>query len=161
MKLSAVLFALCTVVPVLAQDASRFFKLDFVIREFDDNKLVSTKTYSAVSSGDEKNRTSIRTGNKVPYQAGPNSTNYADVGVNIDVYKMQEANGQLMVTVSADVTTIPTPNESLNAMLPHIRQNKWNATVTMPMSKPTLLFSSDDLNSKRKLQLELTATPVK
>ena len=161
MKLTTILIGLCAALPVLAQDPSKFYRLDFVLREFDDNKLVSTKSYSAIASGDEKNKVSIRTGNKVPYQGMAGATNYTDVGVNIDVYRVQDWNGQLSVSISADVTTIPSPSDSQNAMLPHIRQNRWQSTVVLPGGKPALLFSSDDLNSKRKLQLELTATPIR
>jgi hypothetical protein len=33
--------------------------------------------------------------------------------------------------------------------------------VLIPLNRLTVIFSSDDLSSKGKLQLELTATPVK
>jgi hypothetical protein len=157
------LFLILMAVPAVAQEAARFLRLDFVIREFEDNKPVSAKTYSAMTTTDERSRgVSIRTGNKVPYQAGPNSWNYTDVGVNIDAQKtVVEANGQITVTLVADITTMPAPSESVNPMLPHIRQNRWNGVVTLVPGKATLLYSSDDLNSKRKLQVELTATPVK
>jgi len=156
------LFLVLLALPAAAQEAARFLRLDFVIREFEDNKAVSAKTYSAMTTTDERSRVSIRTGNKVPYQTGQNNWSYADVGVNIDAQKtVIEANGQITITLVADITTMPTPNEGSNQMLPHIRQNRWQGVVTLPPSKATLLYSSDDLNSKRKLQIELTATPLK
>jgi hypothetical protein len=44
--------------------------------------------------------------------------------------------------------------------MPTIRQNRWVSTVAVPLKKPTVIFSSDDLTSKRQMQLELTATPI-
>jgi hypothetical protein len=32
--------------------------------------------------------------------------------------------------------------------------------VIVPLKKPTVVFSSDDVASKRQMQLELTATPI-
>ncbi len=157
------LFLVLLALPAAAQEAARFLRLDFVIREFEDQRAVSAKTYSAMTTTDDRSRgMSIRTGNKVPYQTGQNNWSYADVGVNIDAQKtVIEANGQITITLVADITTMPTPNEGSSQMLPQIRQNRWNGVVTLPPSKATLLYSSDDLNSKRKIQIELTATPLK
>jgi hypothetical protein len=38
---------------------------------------------------------------------------------------------------------------------------KWNAPVIVPLRKATVIFASDDPSSKRQMQLELTATPIK
>lgn len=165
MKLTSAILALCLAIPAIAQDSTKFYRLDFTVRELDDNKVISTKNYSTFSSADGTSKgASIRTGNKVPYQSAPNSYQFAEVGVGIDIPRCQEAGGQLIVTVAAEVSTIPTgtdaPNQN-NMVLPHIRTNRWNSTVMIPIGKATLLFSSDDLNSKRKLQLEVLATPVK
>ena len=43
---------------------------------------------------------------------------------------------------------------------PVIRQNRWQATVAIPVGKPTVVFSSDDLDDTGKMQVELMATPV-
>jgi hypothetical protein len=32
--------------------------------------------------------------------------------------------------------------------------------VIVPLKKPTVIFSSDDLTTKHQMQLELTATPI-
>jgi hypothetical protein len=64
------------------------------------------------------------------------------------------------MAVVAEVTSTAS-GEAPSTLPPLIRQNKWNSTVIIPVGKATTLFSSDDLHSKRKLQLEVTATPVK
>jgi hypothetical protein len=43
---------------------------------------------------------------------------------------------------------------------PVVRQNKWDSNVTVPLRKPVVVFSSDDLTSKHQMQLEITATPI-
>lgn len=161
------LAALFLAIPLLAQD-TKFYRLDFVVKELDEAKVVSSKKYSTFISTDESSTqvrgASIRTGSKVPYQIGgpgPSTQyNYADVGVNIDCLKIRELSGHLMVHVIAEISSVPAP-EGPVTMAPVVRQNRWTSVATIEPAKPTTLFSSDDLNSKRKLQLELTATPVK
>ena len=155
MKQIALLLACC--LAASAQETPKIFRLDFVVKELDDNKLVSAKTYSTFMSTDERQKGAlIRTGNKVSYSPSPGNTNFYDVGINIDCQKLQEVNGQLVVLVQAEITSLPA-----GEALPLIRQNRWNASAVIPVGKASTLFSSDDQNSKRKMQLELTATPVK
>lgn len=166
MKLSTLALAVYLALPALAQDAAKdnvkFYKLDFLVKELDDNKVVSAKSYSAYTAADEKSRgASIRTGNRVPYQPTAGSYQYADIGVNIDCQSAREAGGQLILIIVADISSIPGGAEAAPNALPMVRQNRWNSMVLVPIGKATTLFSSDDLNSKRKMQLEVTATPVK
>jgi len=159
MKPIALFLALC--LTASAQEAPKFFRLDFVVKEFDENKLVSAKTYSTFMSTDERQKGAlIRTGNKVGYSPNPGTTNFVDVGVNIDCSRLQEVNSQLIVQVQAEVNSIP-GGEILANTLPTVRTNRWNASALIPIGKVSTLFSSDDQNSKRRMQVDLTATPVK
>ena len=165
MKMAHALIALFLAAPVLAQDP-KFYRLDFVLKELDESKVLSQKAYFTFMSTDERQKgASIRSGTKVPYQStSGGSYNYVDVGVNIDCQRIQEVNGQLVVQVIADISIVPaasTPGESAVPGFPVVRQNRWNSMAVIAIAKATTLFSSDDLNTKRKLQLELTATPVK
>lgn len=164
MKMAHALIALFLAAPMLAQESPKFYRLDFVLKELDESRVLSQKTFSTFMSPDAKGA-SIRSGTRVPYQSGEGHTNYADVGVNIDCQRIQEVNGQLVVQVSAEITSVPavgsTPGESAVPGMPLVRQNRWNSSAVVAIAKATTLFSSDDLNTKRKLQLELTATPIK
>ena len=171
MKIAHALMALSLAAPMLAQEGIKFYRLDFVVKELDDNKVVSQKAYSTSMSTDERQKAAlIRSGTKAPYQSGAGQYNYLDVGVNIDCQRIQEVNGQLVVQVSADITNLPAPSgvgagsttgEGTVPGMPPVRQNRWNSVAVVAIGKATTLFSSDDLNTKRKLQLELTATPIK
>ena len=148
----------------LAQDV-KFYRLDFSVKELEDTKVLSTKKYTTYMGSSAENKlfarnAQIRAGSKVPYQTGPNSTNFADVGVNIDSNELREMNGQLALFVNAEISSIPAQEGPLTGF-PMIRQNRWGSWVIVEPGKAVTLFSSDDLNSRRKLQLELTATLVK
>lgn len=143
----------------------KFYHLDFVVKEVEAGKTINARTYTmTVATGPE--RTSVRSGNRLPVPTGPRVPNaavptqftYVDVGTNIDCWNAKEIQGQLALSVTADVSTTA---EVPDIPQPVIRQVKWNSPVVVPLRKATVIFSSDDPSSKRQMQLELTANPVK
>jgi hypothetical protein len=78
--------------------------------------------------------------------------------VNIDSGKAEEVNGKLAMKVNAELSsTVPGTEAGVS---PVIRQNRLTAVVLVPLAKPTVIFSSDDLRGKGRLQVELTATRI-
>jgi hypothetical protein len=137
-----------------------FYRLDFVTKELDDTKVINSRTYSITVS--DKANGSLRTGAKVPLPTGSGGGfNYFDLGVNIDCREVRELAGQLTLAVSTDISTATAETGAASTTPPVVRQYKWNSSVVVPLRKATQLFSSDDLGSKRKFQIELTATPIK
>lgn len=138
-----------------------FYRLDFVTKELDDTKVINSRTYSLIVS-DKSGGNSMRSSSKVAIPTGHGDQyQFYDIGVNLDVKEVREVQGQLSVGVAAGITHVAadsTPNSSLP---PVMRSYNWNSVVLVPLRKATQIFSSDDLGSKRKFQLELTATPVK
>ncbi len=135
----------------------RFYRLDFLIREVDGTHIVNSRSYSLVSATDPHNRTlSMRTGSKIPMQGS-----YMDVGVSIDCRQMQEVGSDLSLTVVAEVSSAVPGSADSAGHPPVVRQNKWDSSVIVPLRKPTQIFSSDDVTSDHKLQVELTATPIR
>jgi len=136
----------------------KFYKLDFVVKEVEGAKVVNTRSYSTMVSTQQGGQAcSIRTGARVPYFTGKEYTDLF-VGVNIDCRSLtEEANG-LSLWVDADVSSVA--ESTTNTERPFVRQNKWGSEVLVPLKKPTLIFSSDDVTSKHQMQLELTATPI-
>jgi hypothetical protein len=160
--ISGIVLALAAAGSALAQsaDASKFYKLDYVVKEVEGGKVVNSRAFSTMLPvslpGREKERSSIRAGGKVPVTTG-NSTQFYDIGVNLDTMELRVGPGEVSMYITADVSTIA--QEGLGTM-PMTRQNRWQGSVVVPLKKPTVVFASDDVSSKRQLQLELTATPV-
>ncbi len=144
----------------LAQTAepAKFYKLDFVVKELETGKVVNSRSYSTMLTLQSNDRSSIRTGSRVPVTASDGKMTYIDLGVSIDCWNLKEVQSDLSLFVSADLSSALEPSTTPN---PVIRQNRWSSIVTVPAKKPTVIFSSDDVSSKRQIQLELTATPVK
>jgi hypothetical protein len=84
-----------------------------------------------------------------------NGVTYIDVGVSIDCRSARRIEGSLALAVTAEISDAATPSNS-----PLIRQTMCNANTIVPIGKPTVIFSSDDVASKGQMQLELAATPI-
>jgi hypothetical protein len=164
-----------------AQDAAsatprppeHFYRLHLTVEQLNvDGKVQNTRNYVATIVNQD-NQQNIRTGARVPiatgsYEAGSAAANmntqyqYIDVGVNFDVRKVREIGDKLEFDLVADISSLaPMPNKSpAMANDPVIRQNKWDSMVVIPIGKPTIVFSADDLDDKGTMQVELTATRV-
>ncbi len=140
------------------EDSAKYVHLDFTIKELDNGKTVTTRTYSTISSSGSGGGCSIRTGDKIPVQTDKGATTYLDVGVSIDCNSLRLVGNQLALHITADITSqVP---EGSKEGLPVIRQNRWNSSVIVPLGKVTTLFSFEGATTKRQTQLDLAATPI-
>ena len=140
--------------PTKAPD--KFYKLEFVVKEVAGGKVLNSRTYSTMVSGPGKEE--IRAGSKIPFATSPNTIQQIDVGVNVDVFNIRELQDRLAFTVVAEVSSLA---ETVgDSMRPTIRQNRWSCSVVVPLKKATQIFSSDNLDAKSQMQVEVTATPI-
>jgi len=145
---------------------AKYFRLDFAVQELDGGKIVNSRHYLTTIPVPTKTGEGsvIRTGSKVPIATGvvggqESQFTYIDLGVNIDCHSAKEVDGNLALNVNAEISNAASMPTS-PARNPVIRQTKWGANVIVPVGKPTVIFSSDDLTTKGQIQLELTATPI-
>lgn len=140
----------------------RHYQAVFVAREVEGGKVINSRKYETdmALQGSMSGSGSIRTGARVPTVAGAQYT-YSDVNINLDFNHARLEGDRVFLSITAEVSSIDTaaPGSALQA--PTIRQNKWNGGVTVPLGKPTVIFSSDDVTSKRTMQIELTVTQVR
>jgi hypothetical protein len=84
---------------------------------------------------------------------------YIDTGFNMDIRVREEAAG-LQLQTSAEMSSV-VPSESQNEfarVTPVIRSLRQDVNALVKLGKLTVLTSIDDVNSKRRYQLEVTAT---
>jgi len=165
------------VAPVMPQDAKaqgptipeartqpvdvHYYRLEFVLKELgDDGRVVNSRTYHTRVSTDGKN-SSLRIGTKIPVRTNEKGEiNYTDVGVNIDSALLRETAQGLALQISGDVRSLANPSSAGETSAPIIRQNFWSLITAVPIGKPTVVFSSDNLENKGRMQVEVTATPI-
>jgi hypothetical protein len=143
-----------------------------------DGKPTNSRTYSIIVGTDRHQQFSaIRTGSRVPIVTGalhgPTGEateakleyqyQYIDVGVNIDTQNIREVGHQLAIDLKAEISALAGSAPSTASGLindPVIRQNSWQASVLIPIGKPTVVFSSDALDNKGGMHFVVTANPL-
>jgi hypothetical protein len=145
-----------------------YYHLDFVIEELgSDGKSVNSRSYSTTVNTEDRNTMSIRTGSRIPIVTGSFAANgkeneqfqFLDVGVNIDVRNTHEIGNKLALILTTELTGLSQPIEP-GMHWPVTRQNKWQATVLIPIGKPSIAFTSDSLDNKGGTRVVITATPL-
>lgn len=146
----------------------KFYRLDFVAKELDGGKVTNSRTYSLLITNQNTSKGgSIRVGSRLPVQVSAIGANiqYYDLGVNIDCRPVREIGSHLALDVSAEISSVAVATDpslaTVSSLPPVVRHNKWSSSALIPVGKPTVIFSSDDPSSKRTMQMEVTATPVK
>lgn len=147
-----------------------YYHVDFVVEELStDGKPVNSRNYSTTVSTDTVLRptTSIRTGSRVPIVVGTSvidgkehqDIQYSDIGTNFDVHNAHEVGRQLALDLTANLTSVAGTADPAQRH-PVIRENRWQASILIPIGKSTVVFTSDSLDSKGSMRVLVTATPV-
>lgn len=147
----------------LAQDGTtekpdpKFYKLQFVVKEVEGNKVLNARTYSTLVSTDSNN--SIRSGEKIPIALPLGATQLFDVGTNLDCQHVRPIQNELSLNVTVETSGL-SQESAAEPTQPAVRNYRWTAGVLIPLNKPTVIFSSDHAIGKGQMQVELTATPI-
>ncbi len=151
--------------PPKTAEPAHYYRVTFTVQEVDAaGKPTNSRSYTTILSTSTR-QVSIRTGVRITFVTQTNQDGNAvqtvaeNVGVNIDVQQVQEIGRNLAMTIRGEVIGA-TKAEDPKVHDPEIRRNTWDAPVLVPVGKPTVVFTSDDLDSKGSMQMVVTATPV-
>jgi hypothetical protein len=140
------------------------YRLDFALSEFVDGKKVNTRNYTVTAREDEMNK--LRSGARYPVASATvdkgTQYQYLDIGVSIDC-RVVERGAYLEINAvvdsslieGADAHGVPNPSTGLG---PIIGQMKSDIRSLIRPGTPTMVSSMDDPASKRRFQLDVTAT---
>lgn len=143
------------------------YKIDYVFYEVQDGKRSNVRNYTTLLGMND--RGSIRLGDRVPVMVAKESVKeagevqYLDVGVNIDTRIEQELEGGVGLFTNVDISSMAPeqPGESSRSGLPTIRQMKFQLEEIVPLGKPTLIGSADEVDGTRRIEIQATATKVR
>jgi hypothetical protein len=154
---------------LVAQDKApkppeHFYHLVFQIEETDNaGNVINSRSYAGAAVTENSRGWAIKTGTKIPLvtagKGEKSEIQYIDVGVNIEFQDAVEEGSKLHLVVNASISSLAAAPDTATAD-PIIRQNTWSSEVLIPVGKPTVIFSSDNLESKGRTQVELTATRI-
>ena len=171
--ISLCIIVLAAVTTVCAQDAQKrdtppppqkaAYRLDFKIYEMEDGKRSNQREYSMiVAAGNRAGASSeIRVGTRVPISYEEKKITYTNVGLDITCRLTLDENkvwGNF--DVSLDGFTLPEQSTDLHGGNPVLRSTVSRVETSIVPGKPLVIASIDDVNSKKRLIVEVTATKI-
>jgi hypothetical protein len=140
-----------------------FYKLAFNISEIEDGKRVNQREYSMVSRNNDGRPVSIKATTRVPISSPEKQLQYVDAGVDIRCFAPREVAGKLAANCDVVISNFVVPDQSTevrNSVGPVLRTTNAIAWAVVTLGKPTVMSIIDDVNSKKRIQIEVTATKI-
>lgn len=159
MKLAAVFAGLLLFTAALRAQTP-VYKISFAVHEIEDGKRVGTRNYTMMVESDSKG--TIRAGTKVPVKTSADQFQYIDTGVNLDC-RVREREGGLTLYADFELSGPPTEGEqkAFTGGMPPIHQMRSTVAAAAVAGKPLTILTIDDPATRRRYELEVTATKVR
>jgi len=149
-----------------------FYRLHFAVEEVNAaGQVTNTRSYVESIATVDGREQEIKTGSRVPIATGSygssanpavNQTQfqYVDLGVDLGVLDPKEHGDMLSFRLKAEISSIARQTSIEGVNEPVIRQNAWDSIVDVPVGKHTVVYSSDDLDSKGQMRIAVTVVPI-
>jgi hypothetical protein len=139
-----------------------FFKLSFAMYEMDDGKRSNQRDYMMIARSDNQ-PSSIRISTRVPVYNGQQMT-YVDAGLTLRCFAKEQIDRRLQLQCDVEVSSFfrpdPQAGTSTGASAPLLRSTHTSSWALLTLGKPAILATVDDVNSPKRMQIEVTATKV-
>ncbi len=141
------------------EKARSSFRLDYVLYELESNKRTNERAFTLTVN--EGSSGQLRSGTRVPVNVGDKGIQYMDVGLKISG-RVLERDGDLTLESEIEMSTFALPEQAAEAKgNPVVRTVSENVSTRPVLGKPAVVSSLDDLNSRKRLQVEVTVTRLK
>jgi hypothetical protein len=150
-------------------NTENFFKLAFAIYELNDAKRTNQRDYMMIGRTDNQ-PSNIRVSTKVPIttaeKGGDKQYMYTDVGLRINCSMKEQVDRRLQLHCDIEISNFIRPEQIANATgtaspeAPFLRSTRADSWALLTMGKPAILNTVDDINSTKRMQIEVTATKV-
>jgi hypothetical protein len=146
-----------------------FFKLAFVIYELDDGKRINQRDYMMIGRTDNQ-PSSIRVSTRVPIytevKGNDKQYTYIDAGLNIRCSLKEQVDRRLQFHCDIEMSSFVRPEQIAGAVgkagpeAPVMRTTRTESWALLTLGKPAILNTVDDINSTKRVQIEVTATKL-
>lgn len=149
---------------VAKQAALPTYRLAFSIYELQEGKKINQRDYSLLAQADDRGGNKLKVGTRVPIDVGSGNVTYADVGFDMECLAAETVNNKLAVRVDMTLTNFAIPEQNTDPRTagsrPVLRGVTQRVRTILTPGKPQVISSMDDVNSNKRMQVELTATKV-
>jgi hypothetical protein len=148
---------------------NNFFKLAFVMYELEDGKRTNQRDYMMIGRTDNQ-ASYIKVATKVPIttaeKGGDKAYTYTDVGLRINCSMKEQVDRRLQLHCDIEISSFIRPEQIANATgnaglaAPFLRTTRTESWELLTPGKPAVLTTVDDINSTKRMQVEVTATKL-
>ena len=143
-----------------------FYKLSFALYELEDGKRVNQRDYSVIGriNGGPPPRISVST--RIPIYSEEKKMQYIDAGLSLNCNLKDQTGGKVQaqcdVSISGFIRPDQIPESRGNAVAPApvLRSTNTSTWAVLTPGKPAVIASIDDINSAKRMQIEVTATKL-
>jgi hypothetical protein len=143
-------------------NTENFFKLAFVMYELDDAKRTNQRDYMLIARTDNQS-SSIRVATRVPVYTEEKKMTYVDAGLTIRCSVKEQIDRRVQLHCDIEVSSFVRPEQIASSgntvpAAPVLRTTRTDSWVLLTLGKPAILNTVDDINSAKRMQIEVTAT---
>ena len=147
-----------------AVEQDSYYKLNFAIFELEDGKRTNQREYSMIAKSNDGRPTSVRVATRVPISSPEKQIQYIDAGLEIRCSSVKELASKIAVACDVSISNFVLSEQSpeaRNSVGPVLRTTRADyAWAVVALGKPSIFSTIDDVNSKKRIQIELTATKL-
>jgi hypothetical protein len=141
-----------------------FFKLAFVVYELDDGKRTNQRDYMLIGKTDNQ-ASSIRIGTRVPVYTEEKKVTYVDAGLTLRCSIREQTDKRLQLQCENEISSFIRPEQLAGSgtgvpSAPVLRTTRTSSWALLTLGKPTTFATVDDINSAKRMQIEVTATKI-
>ena len=139
------------------------YKLNFAIYELQDGKRINQRDYTMFARTNTAS-SSIHVSTRVPVYSEEKQMHYVDAGLSLRSSIKDDAPGKLQASFDIEISNFvladQVPNGLSNPSSPNapiLRTINTQTRSSLTVGKPLVVASIDDVNSKKRMQVEVTA----
>lgn len=140
------------------------YKMTFAVYELESGKRTNQRDYSLVLQADGGMGNKIKIGTRVPISVGKDQISYTDVGFELECSLQETSNGKLTSRIDLGVSSFAVPEQNANpgsaGTQPLFRSLTQRLRALLLPGKPLVVASTDDVNTNKRIQVEVTATKL-
>lgn len=140
------------------------YKLAISIYELQEGKRINQRDYSLLLQADDRGGNKLKIGTRAPITVANDSVTYTDVGLDVECSLVETANNKVAVRVDLTLTSFAIPEQNTDprtaGLRPVLRGVTQRFRAALTPGKPQVVTSVDDVNSNKRMQVEITATRV-
>jgi hypothetical protein len=142
------------------------YKMTLAVYELENGKRINQRDYSLIVQADGGMGNKIKVGTRVPISTNKDASQftYTDVGFELDCSLQETSNGKLSTRIDLNVSSFAVPEQNANpgsaGTQPLFRNLSQHLRAVLAPGKPLVVASTDDVNSNKRIQVEVTATKL-